>query len=384
MKNYKFKIALMLLASIFLFGGCYTQLAVKERVIYQREYSDYSEDEYDTTQNYSDEQSEYSEENYDEDGVTINNYYSEPIYPSYRRYFWSYYPSVSIGAYFGSYYGSYYYDTYCYDPFFYPGWCFNPWYDPYYSYYPSWWLGNYYPYNYYGNYGSGWAYNNDNYKTRSNSGYKIRNNDGLRGGSGTRGSLTRGGGSRDDLWKNRTRNSEVSRTLTREGTRTGRNDEVKRTRTGETVTGDRKEIKRRDIIEDVKKNTRGREEIDMRDREGKKSGENKTGEVKTKREIKENPRGNRQYPGTIKREEKKRTESPNIKRDNRNSGRENRGTYERKQTTKSSPKYSAPKRTESQPRTYSSPRSSSPPSRGSSSSGRSSGGSRSSGNDRRR
>ena len=140
-------------------------------------------------------------------------------YPSYRKYFWNYYPSVSVVIGTGWYY----------DP-----WCWDPWYPSYwyypsvYCYYPTYWYPNHYygwwdPYPYYGGYYS------SNYKYRTNDGYKIRNNSGIRNGSGTR----NGGGRDRDLITSRDGTSTVRDQLkTRERQIVSGRDEVKRDRTG--------------------------------------------------------------------------------------------------------------------------------------------------------
>jgi uncharacterized membrane protein YgcG len=241
MKKLNLHILIATVSLLFL-GGCYTQLNVQkpasERVVYEREsdaYSDYYGDEY--YDSYAD-TVEYS------DGTVINNYYYYD-YPHHRRYYQYYYPSVTIGMHFGSFW----YSSWCYDPFYW-GWRGYCYYPSYVIYYPS-------PYYYYPSYfyHSGyWSYRDYNIiKERTREGYRLRNNDGLRGSS-TRGSMV---ASRDNARDNqkrtaldRSRNVDVdaaTRTLrgrdetstrTLRGrdetsTRSGRDSESIRNRSGE-------------------------------------------------------------------------------------------------------------------------------------------------------
>ena len=114
MKTIYIKILFVLFSGVFL-AGCYTQVATRDRE--SSRYSEYEEQqEYTEDENYSgDEYSEsYSDTTYSEDydEVEINNYYLGGG-PQYRRYYWGYYPSFSIGFGYNSWY----------DP-----WCWDPWY----------------------------------------------------------------------------------------------------------------------------------------------------------------------------------------------------------------------------------------------------------------
>ncbi|MBK7629837.1 MAG: hypothetical protein IPJ23_03880 [Ignavibacteriales bacterium] len=175
----KVKLVFLALLPVLLLNltGCYTQVASRDNDYgnwnrtENKPYYDY-QDEYDTTaDSYEDEEYAYddNEDSYSESYGTETTY-SFYGYPSYRKYFWGYHPAVSIVV--GS---SWYYDP----------WCWDPWYPSYWSYpspfcyYPTYWYShNYYgwwdPYPYYGGYYS------STYKYRSNDGYKIRNNSGIR------------------------------------------------------------------------------------------------------------------------------------------------------------------------------------------------------------
>lgn len=359
MKKQFYIFGIIGMAFLFFFGGCYTQLAVRDRVAYEEERFDDYDESYDTSGYYD----EYEEEYYEDGETVVNNYYVTGVYPSYRRYFWHYYPTYSVGVHFGSYY----YSSFCMDPFSYWSWCYSPWYNPYYTWYPGYWNPGYYydPYYYGYGYGGGWA-NTTTYKERGNNLYKIRNNDGLRGSALTRGTLSRRSDSRDEILKTRGGNSDVKRTLTREGTRTGRQNGT--------------DIKRREVQEDVRKTLRGREE-EVKSRTGERK--NTTRDNKTNR-------------------------PPQIRKKSPNEGSGNNGTYRGRTDQKKPPKYSPPKRTdtekkprsysppkrsdtENKPRSYSPPkgsynppRSTAPPQRSTPPSGRSGGSQRSGGNERRR
>ena len=120
MKTYL--ILFLSFVTLTMMTGCYSQLATDS------DYSDWSrtentpssEDEYETSPDSSinDEYAYEDEENYSEDSGDANYYFYG--YPSYRKYFWDYYPAVSISI------GS--------------SWYYDPWY--WYSWYPSYW---YYP-----------------------------------------------------------------------------------------------------------------------------------------------------------------------------------------------------------------------------------------------
>src|SRR5574338_954306 len=199
MKKYFY--ILTLSAGVF-FTGCYTQVATRDRSYtpdnrsqtydddrnYQDQdqnyaYDDSSEyygDSYDST--YSDDSSDYDNNNY-YSGSNSPYYYDDFYYsyPHYSRYFWGYYPSISIGfswGWGGWYYDPFYYGNWC--GYYYPSWCYSPYY-------------YYYPYAYFGyNYYYGWGYPSRNYYThteRTRDLSRIRSLDGMRGGGG-RGILT--------------------------------------------------------------------------------------------------------------------------------------------------------------------------------------------------
>jgi hypothetical protein len=167
------KIALTLLI-IPALTGCYTQVATEEtppeQFIAENENYEYDDYYYEGEEEELD-SSYFSEEEYEEsDEYVVDNYYYG--YPSYRRYYYDYYPSVSFGFGFGFGFASSYY--YSYWPYSY-GWCgyggYYPYpyycYPSYYSYYP----GYYYP-SYYHGYSSG---NYSYYKTRTEYISGIRN-----------------------------------------------------------------------------------------------------------------------------------------------------------------------------------------------------------------
>src|SRR5690606_5536634 len=223
---------LILLAGIF-FSGCYTQVAMRD---YDRErYGSKQDEEYETYESENDtdyyaEDYDTDEEYYEEDGVTINNYYYG--YPGYRRYFWSYYPSISIGVYWGSYfYDPFYYGSFYYDPFYYNYWCVPIYYSyyPFYRFHDYYW--GYYP-GYYRGYYGGYA---SIYKERSNDMYRVRNS-GLRNGITSRngitgrntGSLNRTTLTRDDNGRISTRDRNTEKEIIKRGSR----DDEKNTRRG--------------------------------------------------------------------------------------------------------------------------------------------------------
>jgi hypothetical protein len=337
MKNLKFiNVITFLIAGIFL-GGCYTQVATRDS---DYEYERQSSREYDDYQSESD--SEYYNEDdyyYESDGAVINNYYLGS-YPNYRRYFSSYYPTVSIGVSFGTYWG---WDPYCYSSFYYP-WCYNSWYYPaYYSYY---YPGFYYP-RYYGyGYGYGGYYKNPVYKERSRDNISIRNNDGLRGGSGGRGDVTRD------------RNPVISTdrtTTTRErtGLRDGSNRTVReREKTTEPPTSVERERKRVETDKSTDRNKtridseRERKRIDVR-QEG-----NRNDEVKR-----------REAPRVIQREkQQENVRKPQIKRETNTNETKRQRTYDKdKKSNPPQRTYTPPKRTNTPPKTYNPPQRTSPP-----------------------
>jgi hypothetical protein len=329
MKKLYIKFLLLFLSGVFL-AGCYTQIAVRDRDSgYYDSYED--EEEY-----YGDEYSDYSDTTYyeDYDKVEINNYYigSGPLY---RRYYWGYYPTFSIG--FGY---NYWYDPWCYDPW---GWsnCIigYPYY-PYYSPYHYYGYGYYSYYGYYGGYyNDGWYWSGNKYRDRDRDLVSIRNNTGLRNSYGSR--------------------STLSRTNNRDLNKPSVTSEVERNRTR--VTSDRN---RSTTVDKTR-----RETIDRTRR----SGQNDTGRIREEKKRQEEPR----VSPPVKRNETRREGV----RQNRSTDRRevNKGNTGRRETVQKPRSSSPPQRTYSPPRTNSSPPRSSPPSR----SGGSSGGSRSSGSDRR-
>ena len=195
MKKFTYTLSLLAVSGI-LFTGCYTQLATRDR-----DYSDngqqqtYGEnegysDEYQNQDTVYDDSSEYYGDNYDstgydnEDNSYYDRGYNSPYYyddfyynyPTYRRYFWGYHPSIVVG--FG--WNSWFYDPfYCnyWDSWYYPGsWsCL-----PFYYYYPS---PYFYGYNYYN--GFGYPYFTHNYYThreRTRDISRLRDLGDLRGG----------------------------------------------------------------------------------------------------------------------------------------------------------------------------------------------------------
>ncbi|HSD62769.1 MAG TPA: hypothetical protein VLB50_03190 [Ignavibacteriaceae bacterium] len=225
MKKFYYILSLLTVSGI-LFTGCYTQVATRDR-----DYTDNNtQPDYNNDQGYSgqygdtsyyDDSTEYYGDNYSDSTESYDRGYNSPYYydnfyynyPIYHRYFWGYHPSIVIGFGWNSwYYNPWYYDPfYCYwDSWYYPGsWsCL-----PYYYYYPS---PYFYGYNYY--YGYGYPYFSNYYYTnreRTRDITRIRNLDGLRGGSRDRNSITRNntGGigkertSRDPMISTRTGNT---------------------------------------------------------------------------------------------------------------------------------------------------------------------------------
>ena len=215
MKTYL--IIFLSLVTLTLMTGCYSQLATDS------DYGNWSRAEDDNSDNEAaitemdsmaiDEYASEYEESYVDSEGNVTNYYFYG-YPSYRKYFWDYYPAVSIGIGAGWYY----------DPWYWYSWYPSYWYYPTpYCYYPSYWYPNYYysgyydPYPYYDN-----GYNDYDYKYRTNDGYKIRNNSGIRNTSGGR-----------DLYASNDLNSSLRGQLkTREKQIVSGRDDINLTRTG--------------------------------------------------------------------------------------------------------------------------------------------------------
>ncbi len=208
MKKFTYILSITAVTAL-LFTGCYTQLATRDRdysggrnqPTYGGDQGNYGQDQGsaydDSSEYYSDynDSSGYYDDStayYDNRGYGDNtdyNYGNSPYYyddfyytyPSYRRYFWGYHPSIAVGVSW-----NWYSDPFCYDPFYY-----NYWYSWYYPgswscmpfsyYYPSpWYVG----FNYYGGGFHSFTHNYYTYRERTQDMRRIRNLDGLRGGGG--------------------------------------------------------------------------------------------------------------------------------------------------------------------------------------------------------
>ena len=326
MKNLKLYIP-FLLAS-FLLTGCYTQLAMRD-YDYQKDEEKVTtrEDQYydsyeDTSEYYSDEETYNNEEYYEDETDEINNYYYGS-YPFHHRYYWGYYPSVSFGIHFGySYYDPYYWDSYYYWP-----WCGS------YYYYPSYYTNYYYPGYYlpvfaYPYYGGHWSSNHGVYRERTNTGLRLRNNDGLRSSYTTRGTLTRGNDTRISKTSGIRQRDDIN---VKNPTRTGVSD-----RTGNT--GIRK-MKNEPPIE-------------------KRTKENNTVRNKTNNERKT-------PPVTIKKNNTNRNYDSNYKKPGNKSSTNRNKQTERKSGVKQEKKYSPPKTYSPPQKTYNPPRNNTPTQRNS-------------------
>lgn len=201
-----------------LLTGCYSQLATEDSDYGNWSRSENTDNEYEAASTEMDslaidEYADGYEESYVDSEGNVSNYYFYG-YPSYRKYFWDYYPAVSIGIGAGWYY----------DPWYWYSWYPSYWYYPTpYCYYPSYWYPNYYyggyydPYPYYDN-----GYYTDTYKYRTNDVYKIRNNSGIRNSGGGR-----------DLYTSNDLNSSLRDQLkTREKQIVSGRDNISLTRTG--------------------------------------------------------------------------------------------------------------------------------------------------------
>jgi hypothetical protein len=177
MKTYI--ITILSFVTLTFLTGCYSQLANESDYgNWSREQDDkndmqYASSEEMDTSAVDDYIAEYDEAYVDSEGNVTNYYFYG--YPSYRKYFWDYYPavSISIGA------------SWYYDPWYWYAWYPSYWYYPTpYCYYPSYWYPNYYygyydPYPYYD-----YGYYPSTYKYRTNDGYAVRNNSGGRNSGG--------------------------------------------------------------------------------------------------------------------------------------------------------------------------------------------------------
>lgn len=235
--------------------GCYTQLATyeyddvytsnaNEKYYDDRENENYSYNDYADT-NYSKErfEGEYESENYEteENQTFINNYYYDG-WPTYRRYYWGYYPSTFWVT--GVYFYDPFYDPW-FDPFWYPGTCLV---SPYYYNYGWGWYSPYYYTHYDNDYGI--------YKYRTHSS-RLRNSDGLRSSlsanrnSGSRGSTIRTGIDRENLGLDKNRNGRYFDLQTDRPSRTidVSGDKVGRQRGVEIYTNDQDKIRNRENTE---------------------------------------------------------------------------------------------------------------------------------------
>lgn len=362
MKSNYYYFLLIIFTSTVFWAGCYTQLATKE-INYTKDsnygYYDQEESE-DSSLVYDEYERNYD---YDDADIVINKYYFGG-YPTYKRYFWGYHPSIYIGIGW-----NWYYDPFCYDPFYYWNWCGSYWYYPgyYYSYYNPYY---YYPYH---NWGYGYYKDNYQYPQRSRDSYGIRNNDGLRNSFVSRGTLT----SRDSRSLNKeVRNRERSKEILLDKNTASRNRDLNI---------DRNEVKKEDrsknpIYDNETRNRRNdnrtiRKNPEVRSKE-------------TRRQSEEIKKGRSEENISIppKREDSRRREInknnlPNIKKENSGtqprSETRNRNEVRTERRSQETPKsYSPPQRT------YSPPTNNAPPPRSSSPSGSSGGSSR--GGDRRR
>ena len=352
MKTKYLYLLLIIFATTIFSAGCYTQFAERADN-YSNDQDDYGY--YDQEENYD---STYSADEYDRDygyeddaDVVVNKYYLGH-YPTYRRYFWGYHPSVYVGFSFGNWY----YDPFYWDPFDYWNWCGSSW------YYPGYYYSYYNPYYYYPNYNWSYGYNYGfkNYRERSRDTYGIRNNSGVRNSYVTRGGLTRrGSGSLD---KNiTTRNSSRDVLLDRNATSRNRNIEKGR------IDVKRGDTRRNSAIENSKQkrdDNTVRKSPNIRKNDTRKGYEsifkNKPNDTKTSRPGNEDTRSRDVNKNTPKVKKENSGTKPRTESRNRNESRIERRTQE---TPKS---YSPPQRSYSPPRNNtlrsSSPPRSSPPS----------------------
>ncbi len=347
MKKFKFYIFAALLSTAFFLTGCYTQLAIhnsRSTEAYNNSNDYYYADEdtsyydEDSTYNYDDEYYDYNQ------GSIVNNYYIGN--PFYRRYFYDYYPSIAIGA----FYGSYYYDPFYWDPFYYnyyPGW-YNPfimysgYYSPYYGYYG---YNNYYGGYYYGGYNSYGGFYNKPDRTRER--LNLRNSNGLRGSVSVSGNTRTGSTgssytSREPLTGTRpapvvnTGEAKVSRSAKPSTTERERLDAIKRDLRNNLYNTERKVVREK----------RGKTPTDPREilppshnGEAQRVNTAKNQRINNDNNVKGNTRTVRPQPAN--------RNSREVRRSNNN---------ER-------PHYTPPSRSSTPHRTYSTPRKSSPPSR---------------------
>ncbi|MDP1994173.1 MAG: hypothetical protein Q8K40_02900, partial [Ignavibacteria bacterium] len=283
-----------------------------------------------------------------ESDVTINNYY-DGYYPGYRRYLWhNYYPSFSIGFSSGPYW-----DNFCYDPWYYgyyPGIPVIAYYSPY--YYDSYYYGGYYNNSY-------WNGGGSIYKERTNTAYRLRNNDGGRGTTTLRDRATRNL-IQTSLSKDRQRTETLKRDVlerTRESVTAPRNRDINNTgRDRTTISTDRPT--RSTEVQDAVKGKRNSDQPAERNREiirRDKPASSNPDEVKT---TKPDRKGS-EAPSVNTERRKKESTSPSRG----SSGERKKESYSTPKRESSQPRYTAPRSSGSS----SSPRSSSAPSRSSSS-----------------
>ena len=205
MKHLK---ALFLAVLVISMTGCYTRLAVRDyefpkrqtpedEQIYDESVAEPDSDEYYENDEYY-EDDNYNDSYYDNSGVQgdgdviINVYdYDDYYWYRYRRYYWGYYPGVSIilsSSWYDPYWDWWYWG-------YYPGSCLVP---PYYFYpsftYYSYW--GYYPHYYYNDYYHGKYKYRTNYTGLRNNGGGRGRNPGVRDNFGSRDLVSRNGGSR--------------------------------------------------------------------------------------------------------------------------------------------------------------------------------------------
>jgi len=374
MKKNKLTLLVMLPVLLLFLTGCYTQVATRDYDYgnWSREkskpYYDYEENKDTLTEQYNDEYVyDDQDSSIDENKTEINYYFYG--YPSYRKYFWNYYPSVSVVIGTGWYYD--------------PWWYWDPWYPSYWyypsviCYYPTYWYPRYYygwwnPYPYYGGYS---GYYSSTYKYRTNDIGKIRNSSGVRNsGSGRDLFATRDGNSqlrdqlktrerqivsgRDELKREKiglrdntritTRDKNTTRDVIRDRETIRKNDDRIKTSTRTNEIIRKTETQRntdKDVIRDTRKktndnriNTQKRTETEKKGPVIKRNNTNKNNETRKKEAPKEN-----------------RTNNPTIKKNPETNKNNTNRNYTPPKTNNTPRSYSPPK-TNDTPRSYSPPR----------------------------
>ncbi len=187
MKNLKLWSGIIMIITAFLFGGCYTQVAMNNGYgDNNSEYGDGNDQGYQNDQTPADsvygDQYGYADSLGSNQNNYFNDYYNQPPWandyfygysPLNRNPFWRYNSNFSLG--FG--WGNDFYNPYSWDPYglwtnYYPGyWGPYPYYPTYYDpYYSPYWGGN-------------WYYNNGrHYKTRTGEMTRLRNDNGFNRG----------------------------------------------------------------------------------------------------------------------------------------------------------------------------------------------------------